>query len=198
MEVLGVLLLGFVMVYLLVNWIARLRWMHSYPLARIEVLKGEIESLRREADYFKDEMRRSQVAKMYIRAGASIFAKAYVDRAGNVLVTDNLFCRMLSDGLLKKPTGMQFLPDALRGLLVMKFGSSLVASYSLSHSTFTVERLKGGDLDYSSSTRYTRYPSNDPDIRSYRLRLQTAPDRTSAAPVQLDIVIRTGVPNDYA
>jgi hypothetical protein len=197
MEVLGVLILGFVMVYLVVNWIARLRWMHSYPLARIEVLKGELESLRREADYFKDEMRRSQVAKMYIRAGASIFAKAYVDRAGNVLVTDNLFCRMLSDGLLKKPTGMQFLPDALRGLLVLKFGSSLVASYSLSHSTFTVERLKGGDLDSSGST-FFRYPSKDPEIHSYRLRLQTAPDRTSAGPVQLDIMIRTGVPNDYA
>lgn len=187
MEVFSILLFGLAIFYLVTNWIARLKWMHSYPLAHIEVLKREIETLKQQSDYFKDEIRRSNVAKMYIRAGSSIFAKTFVDRAGNVLVTDNLFCRMLSDGLLKKPTSMQFLPDSLRGLLVMKFGSDVVATHSSPSSSFTVDRVRSALV--SQPSRFTTF-DNPQDVQTYLLRI-------TGSSITFDMMIRTGAPNDF-
>jgi len=192
MEFLSGLFFCTLIAYLVFSWISRWRWMSSvhYQMATdmastTHGLKNEIEVLRRETEYFKDEMRRAQVAKMYIRAGSSIFAKMFLDRAGNVLVTDNLFCRMLSDGILRKPTSMQFLPDALRGILVFKYGSDIVASHSSPSTNFTVDKR-------NAAVGSRSFGFHD-DTQTYVLRIKTA----NHPSLEINIMVRTGAPNDY-
>jgi hypothetical protein len=145
--------------------------------AEAERLRADSDKLRAEVEVLKTELTRSQLGRLYLRAGDSIFAKLYIDRDGKVLVTDNLFCRMLADGRLKQPTEMQFLPDSLRGLLRLRLGSQ-----EFSH--FTVQ---GGGGTGTSPHRLSDCAAQ------HIIKLHTTPVTKI---IEFPFVVRTGVPND--
>jgi len=148
--------------------------------AETERLRADSDKLRAEVELLKTELTRSQLGRLYLRAGDSIFAKLYIDRDGKVLVTDNLFCRMLADGRLRQPTDMQFLPDSLRGLLRLRLGSQ-----EFSH--FTVQGTP------PAPHRAACLGSASDCAAQHTIKLHTTP---ISKVVDFPFVVRTGVPND--
>jgi hypothetical protein len=148
--------------------------MDSVAVDHVKALVAEAEKLKKEVDFFKEEVTRTQFGRMYQRAGGSIYAKLYVDKQGNVLVTDNLFCRMVADGSVRQARNIHLLPDCIFGYGVIKFSRQHMAQ----ETTFCVKDCPRGVQDKWGNTDAQRY------------------NVVFSSGALLTITLRTGVPND--
>lgn len=134
-------------------------------------LNAETTKLRREVQFLKDDLVRAQFGKMFERVGYNLYTKIYIEKHGDVLVTDNLFCRMVSDGSVARHRPIHLLPDCLFGYAVIKFGIDAMKK----ETTFCVSSKVVGRIAHR-------------EAGSHRVIF------SSGASVQ--ITLRTGVPND--
>lgn len=146
---------------------------------QVKVVMNEAARLSTEVDALKDDLQRASAGRLYQRVGGSIYAKVFVDRDGEIMITDNLFCRMIADGNLNSPRSTQFLPDSIKGLVIIKYG--LKNLDKISH--FMVRK----NTSTPSSLRMS-------DAEKYIVILQST---SPPASLEIGVVVRTGAPNDY-
>lgn len=136
-------------------------------------LNVETERLKREVHHLRDELLRAQFSKMFERVGYNLYSKIYIEKHGDVLVTDNLFCRMVSDGSVKRHRPIHLLPDCLFGYGVIKFGFEAMKK----ETTFCV----------ASKPSTGRFAHNDASMHNVIF----------SSGACLKITLRTGIPNDH-